>query len=76
VKDLLTLLVRGLVRDGRRVSVQETSGDDGTQLVVEVSPADRGRVIGRGGRTVESLRTIMGAVAERRGSRCTVEVVD
>ena len=76
MKDLLTLLVRGLVRDGRRVSVQETSGADGTQLVVEVSPTDRGRVIGRGGRTVESLRTIMGAVAERRGSRCTVEVVD
>ena len=76
MKDLLTLLVRGLVRDGRRVSVQETSGADGTQFVVEVSPADRGRVIGRGGRTVEALRTLMGAVAERRGSRCTVEVVD
>jgi predicted RNA-binding protein YlqC (UPF0109 family) len=76
VKDLLTLLVRGLVRDGRRVRVQETSGDGETQLVVEVSPGDRGRVIGRGGRTVEALRTLMGAVAERRGTRCTVEVVD
>ena len=76
MKDLLTLLVRGLVRDGRRVSVQETSGDDGTQFVVEVAPPDRGRVIGRGGKTVEALRTLMGAVAERRGSRCTVEVVD
>jgi hypothetical protein len=77
MKDLLELFVRGLVSDPRRVVVRETSSDEGTEFLVEVGPADRGRVIGRGGRTVDALRTLMAAVAERRGgSACSVEVAD
>jgi len=76
VKDLLEQFVRGLVNDTRRVSVHETTDDGGTHLLIEVSPADRGRVIGRAGRTVDALRTLMAAVAGRRGSTCAVEVAD
>ena len=74
MKELLTLFAQGLVKDAGRVSVRERSEDGGVRFEIEVAPADRGRVIGRGGRTVESLRTVMQAVAARRGEICSLEV--
>jgi predicted RNA-binding protein YlqC (UPF0109 family) len=43
---------------------------------VQVSPADRGRVIGRQGRTADALRTLCLALAERQGRSCDVEILD
>jgi predicted RNA-binding protein YlqC (UPF0109 family) len=45
------------------------------RLEIEVAPADRGRIIGRGGRTIEALRTVVGAVAARRAQACSLEVL-
>jgi len=74
VKELLTLFVLGLVKDKGRVSVRERSEDAVVRLEIEVAPADRGRVIGRGGRTVLALRTVIQAVAARRAVSCSIEV--
>ena len=75
MKDLLALFAQGLVKDAGRVCVRERSEDGGVSFEIEVAPADRGRVIGRGGRTVEALRTVMQAVAARRGQTCSLEVL-
>jgi uncharacterized protein len=75
VKELLTLFAQGLVKDAGRVSVRERSEDGGVRFEIEVAASDRGRVIGRGGRTVEALRTVMQAVAARRGEACSLEVL-
>ena len=74
MKELLTLFAQGLVRDARRVSVHERSAAGVVTLELEVAPGDRGRVIGRGGRTVEALRTVLQAVAARRGGSCALEI--
>ena len=74
MKELLTLFAQGLVKDARRVSVRERSEDRGVRFEIEVAPADRGRVIGRGGRTIDALRTVMQAVAARRALSCSIEV--
>jgi predicted RNA-binding protein YlqC (UPF0109 family) len=76
VKELLTLFAQGLVKDARRVSVREGTLGGVVTLDLEVAPADRGRVIGRNGRTVEALRTVLQAVAARRGESCTLEIVE
>jgi len=76
LKELLTLFAQGLVKDARRVSVREESMDGVVTLELEVAPADRGRVIGRNGRTVEALRTVLQAVAARRGLRSSLEIVE
>jgi len=76
VKELLTLFAQGLVKDARRVCVREESMEGVVTLELEVAPADRGRVIGRNGRTVEALRTVLQAVAARRGLRSSVEIVE
>ena len=74
MKSLLLTLARELVREPRRVSVSEELEDGVTYLSLRVAPSDRGRVIGRGGRTADALRTLVSAVAAHRGAECDVEV--
>ena len=45
-------------------------------LELEVAPGDRGRVIGRDGRTAHALRVLVEALARRRGERVSLEVLD
>jgi uncharacterized protein len=77
VEALLEYLARSLVDAPDEVSVETFEEDDDT-LVLElhVGEDDTGKVIGRGGRTVSALRTIMKAAAVRDGRRVLVDVVD
>jgi hypothetical protein len=77
VEDLLEFLARALVDHPDDVSVEGFDEDDGTiVLELRVAEDDVGKVIGRGGRTVSSLRTVMRAVASRQDERVMVDVVD
>lgn len=60
-----------------RVEVHEFEEDDDT-IVLELSVAedDRGKVIGRQGRTAKALRAIMKADGTKEGKRVMVEIVD
>ncbi len=66
-----------LVSDPEAVSVDEFTEDDGT-VVLELSVAedDYGRIIGRGGRTANALRTVVKAAAVREQRRVLVDIVD
>ena len=66
-----------LVSEPEAVSVDEFSEDDGT-VVLEMSVAedDYGRIIGRGGRTANALRTVVKAAAVREQRRVVVDIVD
>lgn len=72
--EALEHLVSGIVDhpDSVRVDARETSRGD--TLEVRVHPEDLGRVIGRGGRTAQSLRTVIGSLAD--GDRVRIDVVD
>ena len=76
MRDLVSLLARGLVREPGSVRVREH--EDGGRRVLElaVAPGDRGRVIGRGGHTAAALRILVDSLARRRGGSCTVEILD
>jgi predicted RNA-binding protein YlqC (UPF0109 family) len=76
MKELLETLARALVDDPGRVRVEEWTEDGVVHLDLEVAPDDRGRVIGRQGRTADALRTLLDIVAERRDLECDMEVVD
>ena len=67
-------LVRGIVDHPERVRVDSRDTARGEVLEVRVHPSDLGRVIGRGGRTASSLRTVVSALAE--DGRVRVDVVD
>ena len=76
MRPLLLTLARGLVREPGRVRVHEHVEGDRTILELEVAPADRGRVIGRDGRTAGALRVLTGALARRQGQSCVLEILD
>ena len=77
MQDLLAYIARGLVDDPRAVQVESFEEDDGT-LVLELTVGDDdvGKIIGRHGRTVNALRTVMRACATRHERRVLVDVVD
>ena len=60
MQDLLDYIVRALVRDVDAVEV--TGNADG--LVIHVDADDRGRVIGRQGRTIRGIEAILAAASE------------
>ena len=77
MEDLLEFLARALVDSPDEVSVEGFDEDDGTiVLELHVAEDDVGKVIGRGGRTIGSLRTVMRAVASRQDERVLVDVID
>ncbi len=77
MEDLLTYLARSLVDRPDEVSVESFEEDDGTIVFeLQVAQDDAGKVIGRGGRTVAALRTVMKAASVRHGNRVLVDVVD
>jgi uncharacterized protein len=77
VRELLVYLTRQLVDEPDKVEVEEFEEDDGT-LVLELSVGDDdyGKVIGRGGRTAQALRTIVKAAAVKDNRRVLVDIVE
>ena len=69
-------LARGLVREPGRVRVHEHVEGERIILELDVAPADRGRVIGRAGRTADALRVLTAALARRKGQSCVLEILD
>ncbi|GAA3647605.1 RNA-binding protein [Microbacterium marinilacus] len=67
-------LVKGIVDHPDDVRIDSSASSRGDVLEVHVHADDRGRVIGRGGRTAKSLRTLVAALAD--GKRVRVDVAD
>lgn len=77
MKELLEYLARQLVDEPDKVEVEQFDEDDGT-VVLELAVADDdyGKVIGKGGRTANALRTVVKAAAVKEGRRVLVDIVD
>ena len=77
MRELLEYLAKLLVDHPERVKVEEFEEDDGT-LVLELSVADDdyGKIIGRGGRTAQALRTLIKAAAVKDNRRVLLDIVE
>lgn len=69
LKDLVQAIVVELVDQPDKVVVTELAGGDSTVVELRVAREDVGKVIGKEGRTAESIRTIMAAVSTKAGTR-------
>lgn len=72
--EALEHLVRGVVDHPDDVTVRDKQLRQGSILEVRVHPEDLGKVIGRGGRTATAFRTVISALAGKKGAR--VDFVD
>ena len=76
MKELLTYLIQNLVDHPDEVSVTERASGSETVFEVRVADGDMGKVIGRQGRIIKEVRILMKAVAQRKGKKVSVEVLD
>ncbi|MCU1309186.1 MAG: domain binding protein YlqC [Candidatus Angelobacter sp.] len=76
LQQLLVEVVKFLVEHPEQVSVEEVKQSGGTVLNLRVAQKDVGKVIGKQGRTVRSLRTLLDAAASKLNTRCTLEIVE
>ena len=76
LQNLLILLVRPIVDEPESVEVAATESDNRVELALTVAPDDVGKVIGRGGRTIRAIRTVVKAASVNAGKRVNVEVAD
>ena len=71
----LEMVLGRLVTHPDEVDVEETGDDRGILFRIRVNPEDLGRIIGRNGRTIEAIRSLLNA-ASRDNRRVLVEVED
>ena len=76
LKDLVLTIARALVDDPDAVEVREIDGDHNSVVELRVAKNDVGKVIGRDGRTAQSMRTILTAAASKTGRRLHLDIVD
>lgn len=74
--EIIETLIKALVDEPDRVHVTENNGEQTTVFEASVAKSDMGKVIGRNGRTIESLRTIVGACGAKRKQRCIFQIID
>ncbi len=76
MKEFLQFVAQQLVNKPSEVDVRETSGGMISILELRVAKEDLGRVIGKQGRTAQSLRVILNAVATRNHRKVQLEIID
>lgn len=77
MKELVQFLARQLVNNPDAVEVEEEAhGDTASVLELRVAKEDLGRVIGKQGRTVNSIRTILNAAASRTNRKVVLEIIE
>ena len=76
LKQLVQTLAEALVDDPAAVEVAEIEGDNNIILELRVAKNDIGKVIGKDGRTAQSLRTIVSAASIKIGRRAHLDIID
>ena len=76
ITELLEFLVKALVEEPDEVEVEELEEDGDLVYEISVAEGDLGRVIGKGGRVANAIRTIAKAAAVRIDRRVIVDILD
>ena len=77
MRDAVELIVKHLVREAESVDVSEVERDRSTSLIeIRVAQSDVGKIIGRQGRTVKALRSLLHAAGEKQRKRYVLEIVE
>ncbi len=73
---LVEYLARALVDVPEAVELKVTPQDGAVLYELKVAPGDVGKIIGRDGRTVNALRTVLQHAAQKKGEKARLEVID
>lgn len=74
-RDLVEYIVKSLVDSPDSVQVNEIDENNSVLIEISVSEEDMGRLIGRGGVVVNSIRSLLQVAGAKRGKRVTLEII-
>jgi len=74
MKELIEYIAKSLVDDPSQVRVEEVMRSRQIVYQLHVAPEDMGRVIGKGGRVANAMRTLLRVAAAREGKRAVLEI--
>lgn len=75
MKEILELIIKNLVDDPEKVSIEEKTNDKSVVYEVKVAKDDMGKVIGRQGKMAKSIRSVIKAIAIKEHKRVNVEFI-
>lgn len=76
MKDFIEFIIKHLVDNPNEVRINEIDGDQTIILELHVGDGDIGKVIGRGGKTAQSIRTLLAAISAKQGKRSVLEILE
>jgi hypothetical protein len=76
LKELIKHIVRALVDHPEQVAISEVEGKQSTVLEIKVAKEDIGKIIGKQGRTVQAIRTILWAASGKKKKRTIMEIIE
>jgi uncharacterized protein len=75
MKELLEYIVKAIVDAPDKVVINEETNEQGVTFKLQVADEDKGRVIGKQGRIVEAMRTLLRVKAAKLGTRATLQIL-
>jgi hypothetical protein len=75
MKQLIEYIAKSLVDHPEEVAVKQ-NGCNRVRIELSVAKEDMGRVIGKGGKVANSIRTLLRVAAEKEGKQATLDVVE
>lgn len=75
MKELVEYIVKSIVAEPDNITITEEDSDEGLLLKLEVAADDKGRVIGRGGRVAEAIRTLLRVKAAKDNTRVRLQIM-
>jgi predicted RNA-binding protein YlqC (UPF0109 family) len=76
MKAFIEYVVKALVDHPEEVSVTEVDGDRTVVFELRLNPSDIGKVIGKQGRTISAIRTLLTSTAAKQGKRAVLEIIE
>jgi hypothetical protein len=76
MKDLIEFIARSLVEDPTQVQTEQIQRGGTVKLRLWVAKEDMGRVIGRGGRVANAMRTLLRVAAAKEGKSASLDIVE
>ncbi|MBS3741714.1 MAG: KH domain-containing protein [Candidatus Cloacimonetes bacterium] len=76
MKELVEFIAKALVDNPDEVEVKEVAGERVTLFELSVGDGEVGKVIGKGGRTANAMRTLLNSVSTKQGKRAELEIIE
>ena len=74
IRDFVEYLLQSLCEITAEIKITESVDDKGDLITIEVAESDMGRLIGRSGKNISALRTLVNVISARNGKRTSLKI--